>query len=160
MAKKSYTIPFIIWIIAGTVIPLISIAYYGFTSRDGGFTLSNITAIFRHDHMQALGLSLTLAIISTIICLVIAFPVRIIGFPQHGCSADPVIQHFRIAVCHAIEKIWPGIFPSVFFHTCTIGNTIPYTDDCLLICMSLFLFWVKCPIQHYPLRCCSCSNGR
>jgi len=78
MAKKTYTIPFIIWIIAGTVIPLISIAYYGFTSRDGGFTLDNIAAIFRHDHMQALGLSLTLAIISTIICLIIAFPMAMI----------------------------------------------------------------------------------
>lgn len=78
MAKKSYTIPFIIWIIAGTVIPLISIAYYGFTSREGGFTFENIAAIFRTDHMQALGLSLSLALISTAICLVIAFPMAMI----------------------------------------------------------------------------------
>ena len=78
MAKKSYATPFIIWIIAGTVIPLVSIAYYGLTSRDGGFTLSNITAMFRHDHMQALGLSLLLAVISTVICLLLAFPMAMV----------------------------------------------------------------------------------
>ena len=60
-AKKSYSIPFIIWIIAGTVIPLASIAYYGFTNRAGEFTFDNIMAIFRSDHLQALGLSLLLA---------------------------------------------------------------------------------------------------
>ncbi len=78
IAKKEYSIPFIIWIIAGTVIPLASIAYYGFTSREGGFTLDNVLAIFRHDHMQALLLSLLLALISTLICLLIAFPMAMI----------------------------------------------------------------------------------
>ncbi|MBR2705830.1 MAG: ABC transporter permease [Mogibacterium sp.] len=78
MAKKEYSIPFIIWIIAGTVIPLASIAYYGFTSREGGFTLDNVLAIFRHDHIQALLLSLLLALISTVICLIIAFPMAMI----------------------------------------------------------------------------------
>ena len=78
MAKKTYSIPFIIWIIAGTVLPLISIAYYGFTSRDGGFTLENIAAMFRHDHMQALLLSLLLAFVSTVICLLLAFPMAMI----------------------------------------------------------------------------------
>ncbi|MBR0399613.1 MAG: ABC transporter permease [Mogibacterium sp.] len=78
IAKKRYAAPFILWIIAGTVIPLISIAYYGFTSRDGSFTFANIAAMFRHDHMQALGLSLLLAFISTLICLIIAFPMAMV----------------------------------------------------------------------------------
>ncbi len=78
IAKKRFATPFIIWIIAGTIIPLASIAYYGFSSREGGFTFSNITAIFGHDHMQALGLSLLLAFISTAICLLLAFPMAMI----------------------------------------------------------------------------------
>ena len=78
IAKKRFAVPFIIWIIAGTVIPLASIAYYGFTSRSGGFTFANITAMFQHDHMQALGLSLLLALISTVICLVLAFPMAMV----------------------------------------------------------------------------------
>ena len=78
ISKKRYATPFIIFIIAGTIIPLISIAYYGFTSRDGSATFANITAMFQHDHMQALGLSLLLAVVSTVICLVIAFPMAMI----------------------------------------------------------------------------------
>ena len=78
VTKKRYAVPFIIWIVAGTIIPLISIAYYGFTSRSGGFTLANVAAMFRHDHLQALGLSLLLALVSTAICLVLAFPMAMI----------------------------------------------------------------------------------
>ena len=55
-----------------------SIAYYGFTNREGSFTFANITAMFQHDHMQALWLSLLLALISTVICLVLAFPMAMI----------------------------------------------------------------------------------
>lgn len=76
--KKSYATPFIVFIIAGTIIPLISIAYYGFTNRDGVATFANITAMFQHDHLQALGLSLLLAVASTLICLIIAFPMAMI----------------------------------------------------------------------------------
>ena len=78
ISKKPFAVPFILWIIAGTVIPLASIAYYGFTNRDGGFTFANITAMFRHDHLQALDLSLLLAFISTLICLLLAFPMAMV----------------------------------------------------------------------------------
>lgn len=65
-------------IIVGTVIPICSIAYYGFRSRVGGFTFDNISAMFQHDHLQALWLSLLLAFVSTVICLVLAFPMAMI----------------------------------------------------------------------------------
>ncbi|MGN0674073.1 MAG: ABC transporter permease [Anaerovoracaceae bacterium] len=78
MASRKWASPFIIWIIAGTVIPILSIVYYGFTARDGGFTFDNVTAVFTHDHMQALGLSLGLAFASTLVCLIIAFPMAMI----------------------------------------------------------------------------------
>lgn len=76
--KKSYATPFIVFVIAGTIIPLISIAYYGFTNRNGWATLTNITAMFQPDHLEALGLSLLLAVASTLICLIIAFPMAMI----------------------------------------------------------------------------------
>lgn len=78
ISRKVYTSPFIIWIIAGTVIPILSIAYYGFTNRNGTVTFENIVAMFNHEHMQALGLSLLLAFISTLICLILAFPMAMI----------------------------------------------------------------------------------
>ena len=76
--QKKLATPFIIWIIIGTAIPIMSIAYYGFTSSEGGFTLENILAILDREHMQALFLSIALAAISTVICLVLAFPMAMI----------------------------------------------------------------------------------
>ncbi len=52
--------------------------YYGFTSSDGTFTFSNITAIFEKIHIQALGLSLLLAVITTVVCLLFAYPLALI----------------------------------------------------------------------------------
>ena len=52
--------------------------YYGFTDRTGAFSLRNILAITEPVHAQALGLSLLLALISTVICLIIAFPLALI----------------------------------------------------------------------------------
>lgn len=78
ISKKSYTAPFAIWVIAGTVIPILTIAYYGITNRNGAFTLENITAMFNPQHLEALGLSLLLSLVSTIVCLILAFPMALI----------------------------------------------------------------------------------
>ena len=78
ISKKSYIAPFAIWVIAGTVIPILTIAYYGITNRNGAFTLENITAMFNPQHLEALGLSLLLSLVSTIVCLILAFPMALI----------------------------------------------------------------------------------
>ena len=78
MSKKSLASPFLLWIACGTIIPLAVIAFYGFTDRSGAFTWDNVMAIFSHDHAQALGLSLLLAGISTLICFLLAFPLALI----------------------------------------------------------------------------------
>ena len=64
--------------ICGTVIPLLLIVYYGFTDRFGAFTLQNVTAIFEPVHLKALGLSLELSLISTVICFLLAFPLALV----------------------------------------------------------------------------------
>lgn len=70
--------PFIIWILIGTIIPLLAICYYGFTTRDGNWTFSNILAIGRAEHISALWLALVLATVSTFICFVLAYPIALI----------------------------------------------------------------------------------
>jgi spermidine/putrescine transport system permease protein len=70
--------PYIIWIAAFIIIPLLFIVYYGFTDRAGNFTLENIKAIARPEYYEALVLSLILAVVSTIICLLLAYPLALI----------------------------------------------------------------------------------
>ena len=78
MIRKIFSGPFAIFLLCGTVVPLGVIAFYGLTDRSGAFTLDNILAIATPEHREALFLALALAVISTVICFVIAFPLGLI----------------------------------------------------------------------------------
>ena len=78
MNKKALSAPYIIWIIGGTLIPLAMMLYYGLTTSEGAFTLSNVIAITEAGHLKALGTALLYAAISTVICFLLAFPLALI----------------------------------------------------------------------------------
>lgn len=61
-----------------TIIPLALIVYYGMTDRTGAFTLENILAITTAEHAKALWISLGLSLASTLICLLLAYPLAMI----------------------------------------------------------------------------------
>lgn len=63
---------------AFTIIPLALIVYYGLTDKTGAFTMANVMAIATAEHSKALWLSLGLSLISTIICLLLAYPLAMI----------------------------------------------------------------------------------
>ena len=77
-SKKWLSYPYILWMAAFIIIPLLMIIYYGFTAQDGSFTISNLTLISDPINRKALWLSLKLSIISTLLCLVLAYPVALI----------------------------------------------------------------------------------
>ncbi len=70
--------PFLIWSVAFIVIPLFIIVYYGLTTADGAFTLSNIMQMGTPENVKALVYALVLSVISTVICLVMAYPLAMI----------------------------------------------------------------------------------
>ena len=73
------SLPYSIWMIGFIVIPLIMIVYYGLTSRvDNLFTLDNIRLIMDPVNLRAMKLSLQLSLISTLVCLLIAYPLAFI----------------------------------------------------------------------------------
>lgn len=76
--KKAFTGPFLLFILCGTLFPLGIIAWYGLTDRNGAFTLRNIATIATGEHAEALGLALGLALISTAVCFLLAFPLGLI----------------------------------------------------------------------------------
>lgn len=77
-SKKWLSFPYILWMAAFIIIPLLMIIYYGFTSEDGGLSIENITLIGSTINRKALLLSLELSLISTILCLVLAYPLALI----------------------------------------------------------------------------------
>ena len=72
--RKLLTGPYLVWAVAFILIPLAVILYYGLTGSDGHFTFENILAIGTVENFKALCLSLLLSFISTLICLVLAYP--------------------------------------------------------------------------------------
>lgn len=86
--------PYLIWISAFIVIPLIFIVYYGVTTADGIFTLENIAKISEPENLKALGLSLLLSLISTMICIILAYPLAMILAASKNSKAAFVIFIF------------------------------------------------------------------
>lgn len=76
--KKLLTGPYLFWAIAFIIIPIIMIFYYGLTDDSFQFTLMNLAEITTPENLKALGLSLLLSFISTIICLILAYPLAMI----------------------------------------------------------------------------------
>ena len=70
--------PYGLWMAGFIVIPLLMIFFYGLTDRNGAFTLSNLFSIAAPEHMKALILSLLLSAVSTVICLIVAYPLALI----------------------------------------------------------------------------------
>jgi len=70
--------PFLIWAGLFIFIPLVCIVWYGVTDYDGNFSLGNMGLIFEHGYLDALELSIVLALISTLICLLLAYPLCLI----------------------------------------------------------------------------------
>ena len=75
---KWLAFPYIIWMIGFILIPLIMIVYYGLTGGERSFTFENISLIADPINRNALLLALELSIASTIICLLLAYPLAII----------------------------------------------------------------------------------
>ena len=75
---KWLSFPYLLWMLGFILIPLILVLLYGLTTQEGHFTLDNIALIFDPVNRKALLIALELSIISTIICLLLAYPLAII----------------------------------------------------------------------------------
>ena len=71
--KKSLAAPYLVWMAAFIIAPLIIVVYFALTDSAGNFTLDNLMTIGRYSTVFAR--SLILAAVATAICLVLEFPV-------------------------------------------------------------------------------------
>ena len=90
-------IPYVIWMALFVVAPIIMVVIYAFSSADGGFTLANFGKI--GTYAVVFGRSFKLAIIATVICLAIGYPVSYMMSKE-----GPRFQ--RIAMVLIILPMW------------------------------------------------------
>ena len=74
--KTRLSYPYVVWMAVFVVAPLMLIVFFAFTTRDGAPTLSNFTAM--GSYMPVFIRSFWLSAISTIVCIVLGYPVAYI----------------------------------------------------------------------------------
>ncbi|MBQ5420534.1 MAG: ABC transporter permease [Selenomonas sp.] len=77
-SQRFLALPFGLWAALFIVLPLFFVLWNGLTDGSGAFTLANIQTVLQWEYLKALGLSVELALISTFICLVMAYPLCLI----------------------------------------------------------------------------------
>ncbi len=76
--RKLLSVPYLLWAAVFIIIPLFMVVYYGITDATGAFTFENIAAIATAEHGKALWLSIALSFASTLVCLLLAYPLAMI----------------------------------------------------------------------------------
>ncbi len=74
--KKIVSAPYLLWMAVFIIVPLLMVAYFAFTTADGGFTLDNLAAVSQYTNIFIR--SIWLAALATVICLIIAYPLALI----------------------------------------------------------------------------------
>ncbi len=70
--EKICAAPHLVWSALFIIAPLLFVAYFAFTDRDGAFTLSNITELTSYS--ETFVMSIGFSLIATVVCLLIGYP--------------------------------------------------------------------------------------
>lgn len=74
-SRKSLGIPYALFLLMFVVAPLLVLLYYAFTNGQGEFTLINLTRFFTNPNtLGTLCYSLAIAAVTTVVCLLLAYP--------------------------------------------------------------------------------------
>ena len=74
MKRQWYAMPYALWMLLFTLVPLLFVAYYAFTDGSGAFTTANFERIVQPGYLPVLLTSLKLALYCTVICLLVGYP--------------------------------------------------------------------------------------
>ena len=78
-SRKNLGIPYAVFLMIFVVAPLIVLVIYAFTNGQGQFTLENLTGFFTDPNtLGTLFYSLAIAFVTTVVCLMLAYPIAYI----------------------------------------------------------------------------------
>ncbi len=100
MKKTAY--PYLAWLLIFTVVPLFLVIYFAFTTGDSlnfatfTFSLENFKKFFTPIYMNVLVKSINLALISTVLCLIIGYPIAYIISREKPKKRNAMVLMFVI----------------------------------------------------------------
>lgn len=100
LLERMASAPHLVWMVLFIVAPLLFVAYYAFTTPEGNFTPENITALT--GHAETFGFSVCMSLISTVICL-------LIGYPLAYCISRAKPQTQKILILLVMLPMWMNL---------------------------------------------------
>lgn len=74
-SRKNLGIPYVLFLLVFVVVPLIVLIYYAFTNGQGEPTFANLTGFFSNPNtLGTLCYSFAIALVTTVVCLLLAYP--------------------------------------------------------------------------------------
>ena len=100
LLERMASAPHLVWMVLFIVAPLLFVVYYAFTDTNGAFTLDNISALT--NHAETFGFSVCMALISTVICL-------LIGYPLAYCISRASERSHKILIMLVMLQMWMNL---------------------------------------------------
>ena len=116
LLQRFVVAPYAVWAVLIIVIPLVMVAYYTFTNGNSEFTFENIALLGEREYVVIFFRSVVYAFLSTIICLIIAFPLA-----YFISQTKPSTQ--KITIMLTMLPMWTNLV----IRTYSLGNLIQDT---------------------------------
>jgi spermidine/putrescine transport system permease protein len=99
-SRKQLCIPYALFLVLFVVAPLLVIIYYAFTNGEGRFTVANLQGFFTDPNtIGTLFYSFTLAVVTTVVCLLLAYPIAYV-------LARSNIRHKNVIIMMFVLPMW------------------------------------------------------
>lgn len=116
MKSKKTSYPYLLWMLIFTIIPIGMVLYYAFTDEKGSFTLNNF--VNASDYSEVFLYSLLIALISTVICLVLAYP---LAYRISRCSE----KNQRLIIMLLMVPMWMNFLLRIYSWVLILQNYGP-----------------------------------
>ena len=129
MKRKWFAYPYIVWMIGFILVPMLLIVYYAFVS-DSGFTVENLLWSVKGENMIVLADSVRLALYTTVICLLLGYPVAYILSNMKKSTAGLISIFF-------VVPMWMNTLLRTYAWKVLLTNytNILYTETAVLLGM-------------------------
>ena len=143
LSRRSLGIPYGIFLLIFVAAPLLVLVYYAFTDGTGQFTMANLLNFFTDPNtLGTLCYSFVLAIVTTLVCLLIAYPAAYILTQSHFRRTGVIIMLFvlpmwinftlRITALKEILSLVEGNLAFYPFLNTVIGMTYDFLPFMIL----------------------------
>ena len=78
MKRNWFLYPYVLWMVLFTVVPILLVLYYSLTAQGGGLTAAHYIRVFEPLYLSVIWRSIRLALVSTLACFLLGYPVAMI----------------------------------------------------------------------------------